>query len=506
MPFWSEIAGRSASGRLTIDTTQPDLAVLAAQRAPSLGTRLAYGAGAIAFGVKDQGFAIFLLLFYSQVIGLDAPLVGLALTIALVTDAISDPVVGYWSDNFRSRWGRRHLFMYASAIPVTLCFYLLWSPPAGWSDEALFVYLLVLATLTRTFITFFETPSAALAPELTRDYDQRSTLQAFRSYFGWTGGNAMTVLMFFFLFPAFTTPAIPEGQFNRDAYAIYGAIAAALIFLAIMISSLGTHGYISRLVEPPRRPNLTLLTIFREIFETLSNRSFLSLFIAMMFGFTATGLSNALSVYFSTYFWGFSSIQIALLTLLIFISVLIGAAIAPAVTRSLGKKRSAVIIGSIMVVSAPLAIVLRLLGILSGGGDETTFWVVVALGQFNVALVVCFQALVLSLMSDLVEQSELATGRRSEGLFFSANTFAQKLVTGLGVMMATLVLTLAQFPVGVTTAEVPEATLMRLGWYYIPVVAALMACSVAVISTYAINREKHEDNLRKLAQSPPPPP
>lgn len=444
------------------------------------------------------------MLFYSQVIGLDAPLVGLALTIALIADAISDPIVGYWSDNVRSRWGRRHIFMYASAIPISVCFYLLWNPPADWGQQQLFFYLLTLAILSRLFITFFETPSAALAPELTRDYDQRSTLQAFRSYFAWTGGNAMTVLMFFFLFPAFATAAIPEGQFNRDAYAIYGAIAAIVIFLAIMASSLGTHGYISRLAEPPPRTKLTLATIFREIFETLSNRSFLALFIATMFGFTATGLANALSVYFSTYFWGFSSIQIALLTLLIFISVLIGAAIAPHITRRLGKKRGAVAIGAIMLVTAPMAVVLRLLGVLSGGGEETTFWVVVALGQFNVALIVCFQALVLSLMSDLVEQSELRTGRRSEGLFFSANTFCQKLVTGLGVMLATLVLTLAQFPVGVAPADVPEDTLMRLGWYYIPVVALLQAAAIAVIATYSINRETHEANLRKLAEPQPP--
>ncbi len=393
--------------------------------------------------------------------------------------------------------------MYASAIPVAICFYLLWSPPTGWSDQALFIYLLVLAILTRNFITLFETPSAALAPELTRDYDQRSTLQAFRSYFGWTGGNAMTVLMFFFLFPAFVTADIPEGQFNREAYGVYGAIAATLIFLAIMISSLGTHGQIRRLTQPPVRTGVTLLTIFREIFETLSNRSFLSIFIAMMFGFTAAGLSNALSVYFSTYFWGFSAIQIALLTLLIFLSVFVGAAIAPFVTRTLGKKRGAVLIGSIMVFSAPMAVMLRLLGILSGGGEEVTFWVVVALGQVNVALIVCFQALVLSLMSDLVEQSQLKTGRRSEGLFFSANTFTQKLVTGLGVMLATLVLTLAQFPVGVAPADIPEDTLMRLGWYYIPVSILLLAASVIVIATYRIDRQTHEDNLRKLAQSGP---
>ncbi|RYY95545.1 MAG: sugar transporter, partial [Alphaproteobacteria bacterium] len=92
--------------------------------APSLKTKLAYGLGSAAFGVKDQGFGFFLLIFYSQVVGVDAPMVGLALTIALVIDAFADLIVGYWSDNFRSRFGRRHLFMYASAVPVAVSYFL----------------------------------------------------------------------------------------------------------------------------------------------------------------------------------------------------------------------------------------------------------------------------------------------------------------------------------------------------------------------------------------------
>ena len=92
----------------------------------TISTKLAYGFGAVAYGVKNNGFDYFLLLFYSQVMGVDAPLVGLALLIALLFDAFSDPVVGYLSDNTHSRWGRRHPWMYASAIPVAICYYLLW--------------------------------------------------------------------------------------------------------------------------------------------------------------------------------------------------------------------------------------------------------------------------------------------------------------------------------------------------------------------------------------------
>ena len=98
---------------------------------PSVWLKMAHGSGAAAFGIKNNGFDYFLLFFYGTVVGLEPGLVGLAILIALVLDAISDPLVGYWSDNFRSRWGRRHPFMYASALPVALSYFLLWNPPVG---------------------------------------------------------------------------------------------------------------------------------------------------------------------------------------------------------------------------------------------------------------------------------------------------------------------------------------------------------------------------------------
>ena len=154
-----------------------------------LRTKLAYGFGAVAFGVKNNGFDYFLLLFYSQVMGVDAPLVGLALLIALLFDAFSDPVVGYLSDNTHSKWGRRHPWMYASALPVAIGYFLLWVPPAGLTGNELFPYILVLAIFIRVCITLFEVPSSALSAELTQDYDDRTSLFSYRYFFGWIGGT-----------------------------------------------------------------------------------------------------------------------------------------------------------------------------------------------------------------------------------------------------------------------------------------------------------------------------
>lgn len=465
--------------------------------APSLWTKLTYGFGSAAFGIKNNGFDYFLLLFYSQVVGLDARLVGIAITAALVIDAVSDPIVGYWSDNLRSRWGRRHPFMYASAIPVSLSYFFLWSPPLDWSQTALFWYLLGMAVFIRTSITLYETPSTALVPELTEDYVQRSSLLSFRYYFGWTGGNTMSVLMFFFLFPAFVTASITDGRFNADSYSLYGKVASVLIFISIMVSSLGTHSQIPKLKTPPPKRELTLGAIMKEIAETLADRSFFSLFFAGLLGAVGTGLAAALTFYFLTYFWGFSSVQTGVITMGTFLAAFIGLFLAPIVTSTIGKKRGAMIVGLVAFIGSPLPMALRLLGVLPEN-EDFVFWFVFITGVIDTGLIICFQILVASMMADLVDQSELKTGRRSEGVFFAASTFIRKATQGIGLMLASMLLYLADFQEGADTSQVAAESIDRLVTLYIPTILFVWLTMIVVISTYRLDRKQHEENLRKL--------
>lgn len=462
----------------------------------SPGTRLAYGLGAVAYGVKDNGFAYFLLIFYSQVAGLDARLVGIAVTIALVVDALSDPIVGTWSDNLRSRLGRRHPFMYAAAVPTALAFWLLWQPPHGMSQEALFGWLLACAIAVRLSVTFYEIPSTALAPELVDGYDARSSLLAFRFYFGWTGGNMMTVVTFGLVFPAFVTASISNGQFNPDAYVVYGTLGASLIFVTILASAAGTHSRIPWLKAPPPERRITLGRLLAETRETLANRSFAALFVAAIFGAIASGLAASLAFFLYTYFWRFSSQQIALLTFGVFLSAIIGGLLGPWASRRLGKKRGAILLGFVAFIGAPLPIVLKLLGLMPGGA--ASFWIVFVVTVIDVGLIICFQILTTAMMSDLVEEAELRTGRRSEGIFFAAASFIRKLTTGIGVFTASLLLGAAGLATGASPADVPESVSHRLGALYVPTVLTLWMSMVAVLGFYRISRADHEANLAAL--------
>ncbi|WP_374575821.1 MFS transporter [Phenylobacterium sp.] len=458
-------------------------------------TKLFYGFGSVAFGVKDQGFSYLLLIFYNQVVGLSSEVVGLAIMIALVFDAFLDPIVGQLSDNWRSRWGRRHPFMYAAALPVTLSYLLIWNPPA-WSHQALFFYLIVTAVMIRSFITLYEIPSTAMAAELTTEYDERTTVLSYRYFFGWVGGLTMTLAAFqIFLKP---DAAHKVGQLNPAGYSHYGLAAALVMLTAILVSAIGTHREIPNLREPPHR-KLTARQFLGEMAATLAHKSFLTILMSALFTAMAAGLVLSLNLYLNTYFWQLSAKQISLFVLGNFGSAALAFIFAAPLGKRFGKKPAAIAlkISAFVIGSAP--IVLRLIGAFPPNGHPAVVPILFAQTIVSTALSIMSAILLSSMIADVVEDSELRTGRRSEGLFFSAAAFVNKAVSGVGIFTASLILLAVGFPRNADPSTVSAEVVRNLGLVYVPVLGGLYIVAILFLLGYRITRQSHEDSLRKLA-------
>ncbi len=461
-------------------------------------TTLLYGVGAVAFGVKDNGFSFFLLLYYNQVLGLPEAWVGFGIMLALVLDGVFDPLVGYLSDHLHSRWGRRHPFMYAAALPVAASYWLLWTPPMGLPPEGLFAYFVVVSVMVRVFIAVYEIPSASLIPELTDQYDERTSILSWRFFFGWWGGLTMAVIAYaVFLQP---DDAHPVGVLNVDGYHRYGVVASAIMLAAILVSAIGTHSYIPHLRQPPVWRHAGVRGAFRELVETLTNRSFLALFCASIFGSMAAGLNAALGIYFNTYFWELTSNQISVFIAIAFLAAVLAGGLAPALSRRIGKKAAALGVSIAAVVLGPLPVGLRLLGLFPA--NFTTALVVVLL-SFNlviITLVIMSGILTASMVADIVEDSEVTTGRRSEGVFVAANAFVQKATSGIGIFASSLLLGAIGFPRDAKPGHVDPEVVRRLGLTYVPLLVVFYLIAIAFLATYRISRASHEANLQRLAQ------
>ncbi|MEM1151548.1 MAG: MFS transporter [Pseudomonadota bacterium] len=466
------------------------------QTKPGFLTRIAYGIGGAAGGIKNNGFDYVLLLFYSQVLGLSAVLVAAALWIALLFDAVSDPAVGYWSDNLRSKFGRRHPLMYAAMVPVAIGYFFVWNPPGELTGLGLFAWLLTLTIFVRVMYTLFEVPSHALAAELTQDYDARTSLMSFRYFFAWIGGLSVQLVLFGLLLQPSEND--PSGFFHLPGWHTYGLVGATCIFIAIAITSLGTHRHIPHLMAPPAPRKLTPFKVMGEIWETVSNPSFRALFIATLFGLLATGVSATLNQYINGFFWGFSNKQIFGLTLAVFLSTALALGLAPLAGKAFGKKRAAIGIGLLAFTIAPAPVFARLLGLLPENGTDALYWIILSITIFDLALIIAYQMLAASMVADIVEENELATGRRSEGIYFAGISFMRKLAQGVGVLTASAILAVASITPGMRPAEASEQAVATLGLGYAVMLLGLWMMMLFSVSFYRISREDHEANLAAL--------
>ena len=161
--------------------------------------KVAQGVGAIPDTIKNWVFQTFVLLYYSQILGVDALLVSLALSLSIIIDAISDPWIGSISDNLHTRWGRRHPLMLAGAVPLGICFYLVFTPPEGLSHMELFAWLSGFMVLTRVFLSVYFVPWAAIAAELSDDYHERTSIMSYRYGLGWLIGVLFPFIVFGFV-------------------------------------------------------------------------------------------------------------------------------------------------------------------------------------------------------------------------------------------------------------------------------------------------------------------
>jgi Na+/melibiose symporter-like transporter len=317
--------------------------------------------------------------------------------------------------------------MYAAALPCAVAFYALWHPPAALRGTALFAYVLAVLVVVRFFTAMYEIPSAALAPELSTDYNLRTRLFAVRSYFGTVAGGLMSILLNVVFLRHDSTHTL--GVLNRAGYSQWGAIAAALILVSILWSSWSTQRLIPTLSVPPRRV-AGLATLLAQVAGTLRNPSFLALMASGLVSSAAGGIGAALQPYMTLYFWGLSP-QVAGLMLFAYgPAVLIGATQARRVSSRYGKKQSLIGLSAISLVTSMVPISLRLIGAMPPNGSPWLIPILITDQFLVVALNVMTGVIVASMLADLADDNAVRTGARVEGFLFALNGLTPRSAPG----------------------------------------------------------------------------
>jgi GPH family glycoside/pentoside/hexuronide:cation symporter len=463
------------------------------------GTKVTYGLGALAQGVGAVALSTGLINFYLiAVVGLRPAVVGVVVLISLIIDAVVDPAIGRWSDTFRSPWGRRHPFMYASAVPIALGILLLWRRPPGLSNDGMAVYALAMLVLVRLAGGLYQIPSDALAPELAPDYHERTSLISWRWFFGLAGTVGLAVI-------AGTVylrkdASHPLGQYDPAAYANFGVMAAIVAFVAILVSTASTHRYIPQLARPVARRQ-TAAQSLREILAILSNPSLIAIMVSGLISGVASGISDSIGPFMNYYFWGLTPQVASVLVAFAAPVAMLGVVLAPLLSRALDKKRTMITVFALSMFAGVIPVSLRLLGLAPPNGSV---WIPVMLAvDLTVAGTLGLIGLVImgSMVADVVEDSAVKTGVRSEGLLFAARGLLPKITGGVGGLIGNLMLEFARFPAAAETGKavvVDPAVMRHLALLSLPAAVVLNVIAIGVLGFYRINRSSHEANLEAL--------
>jgi Na+/melibiose symporter-like transporter len=462
--------------------------------------------GQLAEGLKNASLGTFVLFYYNQVLGLPGTLAGLAVAIALLFDAFTDPLAGSISDNWHSPMGRRHPFMYASAIPLGFAFYLLFAPPEGMSEMALFGWLTATLILTRGSMTLYHVPHIALGAELSDDYEERTQIVSFRYFLSFVGWLMAYYAGFGWFFR--DTPEFPHGQFNTAAYAPFAMVMSVGMMATIFWSAWGTHHripYLPKVKGEKQRMTAAQVVarMLNEMVAALRNRSFLWLFMGALLIFVMVGVDGALNLYMFEYFWELDSSEKLVLMLLYPVGIMTGTLLTPLLHRRVDKVWGVFIGVTGWSLCQIVPILLRFTGWFPDNDAELLPATLTAI-KFLQGLAAA-QSLVSfnSMVADIADEHELTTGKRQEGIFFAAASFSTKTTSGLGSFVAGVVLDLINWPRGAhiqSAADIPVETLASLGMLYGPIVAGFAVFSVLLSAQSKMTRRQHEEVVAQLAK------
>ncbi len=463
-------------------------------------TKLAYGVGQIAEGVLNSTLELTLLFYYTQILGLGGAFVGAAIFIALLFDAVTDPLVGMLSDNWQSKWGRRHPFMYASIIPLMLCFTLLYMPPEGLGSWGLFGWLLAFAVLTRFAMTLYFVPHTAQGAELSDDYVERTSIVAWRTIFGAFGGVATITIIFM----VFMNDGGENQQLQLDP-SVYPPMAMTLGLLlgaSVLVSALGTHSAIWRLKQPDGdRSGLSAGLLAAQFRDVAGNPNFRFAVAGMTLFFIMAGTHKALGLHMNTYFWELDGGQITQLLYAAVVGGVVGTPFTPWLTKHFEKK-TIFVAGALIVVALQVAPpMLRLAGLFPDNGDDLVV-TILGFSTFFMGVVGMPAAVVASaLLADLCDEHEWLTRRRQEGAFFGGIAFSAKAAAGGGALIGGFALDFLNFPSSaeLATTSITDGQLAGLAITIAPLAALFGVISAVFYMRITLDRKRLAQVQQELA-------
>jgi len=455
----------------------------------NLSTKMAYGAGDLGPAITANVLAFFLLFFFTSVAGLNVGLAGSILLIGKIWDAVSDPIIGMLSDRTRSaKWGRRYPWMLWGAIPFGVTYFLQWIVPKFGEDTAtnqwgLFAYYVIVGIVFHSFYTMVNLPYTALTPELTQDYNERTSLNSFRFAFS-IGGSIFSLILAQIIFQKIADP--------KQQYFWLGAICAFLSTLPLYWCVFGTRARSRQMAEYlPADSNSESLPYAEQMRIVFSNRPFLYVIGIYFCSWLGVQVTAAILPYFVVNWLGLSSSTFTVVALAVQGTALLMLFVWSAVSARVGKKAVYFMGMTLWIIAQAGLFFLR--------PDQAAFMYPLAI-MAGVGVSTAY-LIPWSMIPDVIELDELNTGQRREGVFYGFMVLLQKIGLAIGLFAIGQVLNLAGFVESSASQPnpvQPESAMLAIRLAIGPLPTLALIAGLILAYFYPITREVHAEILLKL--------
>ena len=450
----------------------------------SFWMKLLYGSGD--WGISSVGMmrSIFYAIYLTDVVGIEPRLASFGALIGIVWDAINDPIIGVISDRLRTRWGRRRPFLLWFAIPFGLSFIILWSAPDWESQTALLIYVTLSFMLADTLQTLISIPFLSLTPELTPDYDERTTLTSFRSFFQLIGALSIVIAA-----PAIVDMVLISGGTQQQGFMLVGAIFGSIGAIPLLLLGI----FVRETSTPEQQQSMP----FRETLSVAWKNIPFRFAVGMhMLNWSAVDMIAVTFPYFLLY-WVAQGDLLASIRIfgfdLAYESAFFGILMSVCILfvpfwlwlSRIRNKREAYILGMAFWVTVALMIYTI------QPGQTAYLLVIAALAGIGVSAAYVLPD---SMFADVIEWDELRTGRRQEGIFYGIRTLIRKLTGALVIFTTLQALGWAGYqspPEGVTRFVQSAPVLEMIRLLVSPFGATILFGTIIFAWLFPLSREKH---------------
>lgn len=458
--------------------------------------KFSLGLGDLGYSLVVNTFSSYILFFGNTVMGVSGTVMGAVIAVGTVWDAVTDPVMGYISDNTRNRvFGRRHLYALIGMFGMVICNILLWSVPRGSSQAVMAAWFAMCIIGMRTFTTMVQTPISALSLDIAGDYNERSSIQIVKSVFMILGILLPTVLMGVFQTDFVRDGVLVDGRFNPDAYLNFGYVTSAMCIVCNMVMFISTFSHVPRLramaENDPRGPMNLKATkkIFSNFFGALKDKNFRAITIGYMVAMTAASILVAVGMNVFTFTFRTTKLEMYTLMAGLFVMTIAGQPLWMYISKKYDKKKALLVGMMISFIGCILLLVMFLardffIGLL----EKNTLNVVFMMPPLMIAGLGTgvLYSLPVALIGDVVILEKVRTGEDKTATYSGFLTFGNKVGQAASSAILGAMLDLIGFQEGATSQT--EAVCVGLGWLMCIGVILAIGCGLLIFSRCKMTR------------------